>query len=252
MARLTVADLQQMKRDGKKIAAAVVYDVTMTRVFERAGVDFLSVGDSFASYLLGARMEDVTVDDMLLFARAVMRTAERAVLSVDVPIAVCSAGATTVHTAAKRFKEEVGPEVAKLFIPSGPEGLPDQVHAVVDAGLAAYCRVMYPGDRDSRAIVGSLEKDEHVLKWAHAVQDAGASMIDLYMGTPEIYGEVAKSLRIPVIGGQWATRHADGKIFIYPNLVGYRPDTVEKTGTAARFIYDIVEPALAEVHAGTW
>lgn len=247
---MTVADLQQMKRDGKKIAAAVVYDTTMTRVFERAGVHFLSVGDSFAGYLLGAKMDDVSVDEMLPFAHAVMRTAERAVISVDVPIGVCSAGASEVGKAAKRFKDEIGPDMAKLYIPSGPEGLVDQVHAVIDAGLAAYCRVQYPTEGGN--IQGSPDRDEHVLKWAHALEDAGASMIDLYMGTPEIYGKVARSLRIPVIGGQWATKEGDGKIFIYPNLVGYRPDTVDKPGTAAKFIYDIVQPELAKVHAGNW
>src|SRR5437763_6587817 len=115
MARMTVADLQQMKRDGKKIAAAVVYDTTMTRVFERAGVHFLSVGDSFAGYLLGSPMDDVTVDEMLPFAHAVMRTAERAVISIDVPIGVCNSGPAEVARAAKRFKSEVGPDIVKLY-----------------------------------------------------------------------------------------------------------------------------------------
>ena len=38
MPRRTVADLQQMKKDGKKIAAGVVYEAQMIRIFERAGV----------------------------------------------------------------------------------------------------------------------------------------------------------------------------------------------------------------------
>ena len=244
-----------MKREGKKIAAAVVYDVPMTRIFERARVDVLSVGDSFASYLFGAKMEDVSVDDILPFAKAVVRAAERAVVSVDVPIAVCSAGATEVLEAARRIKAEAGPDMAKLFIPSGEDGLVEQVHAVVEAGLAAYCRVRYPGARGHSDIRSSPEGHEHVMKWAHAVQDAGASLIDLYQGPPEIYEEVARSLRIPVIGGQWATPQADGKIFVYPNLVGYRGDAIDATDgrpSAARFMYDIIEPALASVHAGSW
>jgi 3-methyl-2-oxobutanoate hydroxymethyltransferase len=249
---MTVADLQQMKRDGKKIAAAVVYDTTMTRVFERAGVDFLSVGDSFASYLLGAEMDDVSVDEMLPFARAVMRTAERAVISIDVPIGVCETDAAAVGKAAKRYKDEIGPDMAKLYIPSGPERLVDQVHAVIDAGLAAYCRIPYP--TEGGGIQGSPERDEHVMKWAHAVEDAGASMIDLYMGTPEIFGQVAKSVSIPVIGGQCSTDASDGKIFIYPNMLGYRPDKVDDTSgrSTAKFMLDMVQPALAEVHSGKW
>ena len=53
MAVLTVKDLQQMKRDGKKIAAAVVYDFQMTKIVELAGVDLLSVGDSLGRNVLG-------------------------------------------------------------------------------------------------------------------------------------------------------------------------------------------------------
>jgi 3-methyl-2-oxobutanoate hydroxymethyltransferase len=255
LAKLTVAGLQQMKRDGKKIAAAVVYDVPMTRIFERAEVDLLSVGDSFASYLFGAKMEDVSVDEILPFAKAVVRAAERAVVSVDIPIAVCSMGATEVLKAARRFKEEAGPDMAKLFIPAGEEGLVEQVHAVREAGLAAYCRVRYPGARSHSDIRSSPEGHAHVLKWAHAVQEAGASLIDLYQGPSEIYEQTARRLRIPVIGGQWATRHTDGKIFVYPNLVGYRGDAIDCPDgrpSAASFIYDIVEPAVAEVHAGAW
>lgn len=111
MARLSVADLQQMKREGKKIAAAVLYDIPMLRIFERAGVDVVSVGDSFASYLLGGSMAEVSVDDILHFAKAVIRNAERPVLSIDVPIAVCEQGPTQVFEAARRFKEEGGPDL---------------------------------------------------------------------------------------------------------------------------------------------
>ena len=38
MAVLTPLDLQQMKRDGKKIAAAVVYEYQMAKICEAAGV----------------------------------------------------------------------------------------------------------------------------------------------------------------------------------------------------------------------
>src|SRR3954471_23848469 len=70
--RLTVADLQEMKRQGKKIAAAVVYEYQMTRICEKAGVDLLSVGDSLGRNVLGHdHVDECTVDDMIPFARAV-------------------------------------------------------------------------------------------------------------------------------------------------------------------------------------
>jgi hypothetical protein len=122
----------------------------------------------------------------------------------------------------------------------------------MESGLGGYCRVRYRPERAKAD--GAAAEHEHVMKLAHAVQEAGVSLIDLYQGTPEIYRDVAKSLRIPVIGGQWSTSESDGKIFIYPNFVGYRPDTIDRTDgrSASRFIYDLLKPALDQVHAGAW
>ena len=72
MAKLTVADLLQMKRNRQKITEALVFDVTMTRIFERAGADVLLVGDSYTSYLLGGSADDATVEGMILFAKAIV------------------------------------------------------------------------------------------------------------------------------------------------------------------------------------
>src|SRR6267143_1719506 len=46
MDRVTVAALQQMKRERRKIVGVVVYDVQMARIADRAGVDIVSVGDA--------------------------------------------------------------------------------------------------------------------------------------------------------------------------------------------------------------
>jgi 3-methyl-2-oxobutanoate hydroxymethyltransferase len=43
---MSVAALQQMKREGKKIAIAITYDYQMAQIMDRAGVELLTVGDS--------------------------------------------------------------------------------------------------------------------------------------------------------------------------------------------------------------
>ena len=43
--KVTIAALQQMKRDGKKIAGVVAWDTPMAKIADRAGVDLVSVGD---------------------------------------------------------------------------------------------------------------------------------------------------------------------------------------------------------------
>ncbi|HEY3116005.1 MAG TPA: 3-methyl-2-oxobutanoate hydroxymethyltransferase, partial [Chloroflexota bacterium] len=137
MARLTVGDLQQMKRDHKKIAAAVVYDFQMARICERAGAELLSVGDSLGRYLLGQDTpDDTTVEDMLPFARAVARGAEKAVVSIDMPRQPCFDGPKAVEAASKLFKE-AGADMVKVDIRRHEEELIDDVRAVIEAGLAS-------------------------------------------------------------------------------------------------------------------
>src|SRR6185436_4874910 len=84
--RMSIARLQQMKRDGRKIVAVVAYEYQMAAIADRAGVDMLSVGDSVGINLWGHRSElEVTLDQMILACRAVRRGAERALVSCDFP-----------------------------------------------------------------------------------------------------------------------------------------------------------------------
>ena len=48
-AKITIPALQQMKRDGRKSAGVVAWDYQIARIADRAGVDFVSVGDRSAS-----------------------------------------------------------------------------------------------------------------------------------------------------------------------------------------------------------
>jgi 3-methyl-2-oxobutanoate hydroxymethyltransferase len=252
MARLTVADLQQMKRDGKKIAAGVLYDVQMAAIFERAGVDLLSVGDSVGRTFLGqANVDDFSVEEMMVFGKAVARAAQRAVVSMDMPTATCKAGPKAVQEAARRIQSEAGADMTKVDIREMEEELFDDVIAVVETGLAVYPQIGFPAQGERH---GTADDHAHVLKWAHAVEDAGASVIDLTNVSHEIYADVAKSLRIPVIGGQTGPE-ADGHIYVSAGLVGYQAATIDRTDgrpSAAKFMYDIVQKALDEIHAGKW
>jgi 3-methyl-2-oxobutanoate hydroxymethyltransferase len=47
--KVTISLLQQMKREGKKSIGLVAWDYQMARIADRAGFDFISVGDSSAS-----------------------------------------------------------------------------------------------------------------------------------------------------------------------------------------------------------
>lgn len=250
--RLTKESIQQMKRDGKKIAAAVVYDYQTAKITEAAGADLLSVGDSLGRNVLGQEdVDDCTVEDMRPFVRAVARARERALLSVDMPTTASRQKPAEITKVAKLFKED-GADMTKVDIRTREEELFDNVKAVLDAGLGAYPQIGFPTQGPSTGIVSGEAAREHVLKWAQKIEEIGATMIDLTNVTPEVYAEVCKTLKIPVIGGQ-APPEADGKIQVVFGVVGFSYALLDKEGdNPAKGYYNRIKTIMDSIHSGKW
>ena len=51
--RVRVPDLKVKKQRGEKIVFLTAYAATMARLFDRAGIDVLLVGDSLGSVIMG-------------------------------------------------------------------------------------------------------------------------------------------------------------------------------------------------------
>src|SRR5438270_7940850 len=112
MSKVTLADLQQMKRDGRKIVGVVAWDFQIAKVADRAGVDMVSVGDSVGMNLWGRTdPEDMTVDGMILLCRAVRRGVTRALVSCDVPYGPLQSGVEAALAAARRVMDEGGADM---------------------------------------------------------------------------------------------------------------------------------------------
>ena len=83
---VTIAALQQMKRDGRKIVGVVAWDYQIAQIADRAGVDLVSVGDSVGVNLWGQLTEtEVTIEELLVVCKAVRRGVMRGLVSCDVP-----------------------------------------------------------------------------------------------------------------------------------------------------------------------
>src|SRR5207237_9253108 len=106
------------------------------------------------------------------------------------------------------------------------EQLFEEVPAVIEIGLFVYPQIGFPTQGPTSGVQGGPEVLEHVMKWAHKIEDAGAAMIDLTNVPPDIYAEVCRSLRSPVIGGQ-APQQADGKIQVAVSGLGYAQEQID-------------------------
>ena len=131
--KVTVATLASYKARGRGAVFVTAYDYPTAVFAERAGVDMLLVGDSAAMTVLGhPNTLGVSMDEMLVFARAVCRGAKRAFVVGDLPFlsyqasdadAIRNAGAFLV-AGCDAVKCEGGARVAS------------RVRAMTDAGIA--------------------------------------------------------------------------------------------------------------------
>jgi 3-methyl-2-oxobutanoate hydroxymethyltransferase len=115
---LTVADLNEMKRRGRKIVAVVCWDQATAETADAAGVEIVSVGDSGAA----------DFDELVVFCGAVRRGVRRALLSCDLPEPSVASARRVVGIGADLVKVEGADRVAEIVA----AGIP--VWAQLEAG----------------------------------------------------------------------------------------------------------------------
>src|SRR5262249_52786105 len=171
----SVAALRQMKRDGRKIVAAVVYDYQMAQIADHAGVDIVSAGDSVGVTMWGHTDEsEITLDQILLVCRAVRRGVVRALVSCDVPLAPLHGGTQQALDAATRLVREGGADLVKVDVDASSV---DAVGAIAGAGLSVWAQF------SGVATAAAPTTDRYVLV-ARELERAGAALIDFRHSGP--------------------------------------------------------------------
>src|SRR5437899_436009 len=135
---VTIPALQAMKREGKKIAGIVAWDCQVAQIAERAGADLIVVGDSVGVNLLGhATPLEVTVDEILVFCKAVRRGTKRMLVSCDIPFGPLQEGTDSALRAAVRLVKEGGADMLKL---DASAEFPEVVKAITCAGIPVFAQ----------------------------------------------------------------------------------------------------------------
>jgi len=256
MAKLRVTDLQQMKRDGQKIHAAICYDYEMAQIVDRAGVDLVTVGDSVGRTYFGQEsFYEITMDQMVLVSLAVTRGVQRAVVNCDLPFGPVQESAQEAVRAAIRLVKEGHAEMVKLD--NAPANM-DAVRGIVQAGIPLWPQFGF-SPQSSMAIGEFMNRTDDmiarrrdlILRQAQDLEEAGASMLDLTGVTHDLYAEVAKMVKIPVLGGQ-AGAEADGRIGGF----SYRAASIDQDtpgrANVAKFIHDAAVAAVQATKAANF
>src|SRR5438034_6170130 len=255
---VTLAALQQMKQDGRKIVGVVVYDYQMAQIVDRAGVDIVSVGDSVGVTLWGHRSElDVTLDEMLIACRAVRRGVTRALVSCDVPFGPLQQGTDAAVRAAIRLVKEGGADLVKLDAASS---FPDAVRAITRAGIPVWAQFgitphtafQYGGMPEAAPALATTMKDQRILE-AKLLEEAGASSLDFTNSGPVAGPKVGRDVSIPVIGGLGGGPWLDGRVRAVVAAIGYlaaaMDDTTDRYANVAEITLTAIKAFSEDVRA---
>jgi len=265
MERVTLPDVQAMKGAGRKIVGVVAWDYQLARIIDRAGVDLVSVGDSVGVNVWGhATPFEVTLDEMVLVAKAVRRGTSRALLSCDFPYGPLQEGPDSAVRAAIRLVKEAGVDLVKL---DGAGDHLDAVAAVTRAGVPVFAQfgitpqtalrygVAYDPGRSSGTQV-PVELRDAVVEEARALAKAGAVLLNFTNSGPVVGAAVVAAVDVPVLGGFGGGPWLDGRIRMAHAAAGYAasrltaPAPEEAYAEVARVTHDAIAAYADDVRAG--
>jgi 3-methyl-2-oxobutanoate hydroxymethyltransferase len=199
------------------------YDLPFAFAAERAEVDMILVGDSGGMVQLGYPTTNaVTMDEMIVLAKAARRGAPNTFIIGDMPQGAYEASERDAVMNALRFIKEASSDAVKC---EGGRRLIGKFRAIVDAGIPFMGHLgLTPQSTTSfggyRVQGKSKESFEKILDDALELQAAGAFAILLEAMPEQPAAQIARQLRIPIYG-IGAGGGVDGQLVIMHDLMGF-------------------------------
>ncbi|MCL2667584.1 MAG: 3-methyl-2-oxobutanoate hydroxymethyltransferase [Micrococcales bacterium] len=255
--KMRIHHLAQAKERGDKLAMLTAYDAVTARIFDDAGVELLLVGDSIGNTMLGYTTTlPVTVDQMVVAARAVAGAVHRALVVVDMPFGSYEAGPEQALASGTRLMKETGAAAVKL---EGGRRVAAQVRALTDAGIPVVGHLGYTPQSEhllggprvqgrGEDAAGRLHAD------ALALVDAGAVAIVLEMVPSPVARELTAAVPVPTIG-IGAGPDCDGQVLVWVDMAGmgdWSPRFARRFGEVGQALADAARAYVGEVHGGSF
>jgi 3-methyl-2-oxobutanoate hydroxymethyltransferase len=253
-----ITDFAQMKRDGAKIVMVTAYDAPSARLADESGVDIVFVGDSAANNVLGyPDTTAISMDEMVMLARAARRTTKRAFFVVDMPLgAFQESDESAVHNAI-RFVKEAGAQGVKL---EGGGPMVSRARAIAATGIPVMGHLgLTPqtatalGGYKAQGRTGA--KARQLFVDAIALEQAGCFAIVLEAVPSRVAGHISRALSVPTVG-IGAGPECDGQVLVWHDLLGITegpmPRFVKRYAEVASEIRQGLARFAAEVRDGTF
>jgi len=224
--KLSLTDLTALKQQHQRITMITAYDAPSARLADAAGIDAILVGDSAAMTIFGYdQTTAITLEDMLLLARATRRGTSRALLIADMPFGSVQVSDAETVTNAIRFVKEAGVDAVKI---EGAGPMVRRIAAVIDAGipvvghigLTPQSAIQLGGYKPQGRTAAAAER---LLDDASALERAGCVAIVLEAIPQPVAAGITRALTIPTIG-IGAGVECDGQVLVWHDMLGLTGD----------------------------
>lgn len=218
---MTILEVQQYKRERKKLVVVTAYDALFAGIVEQAGIRVILVGDSLGVVVQGkANTLSVTMEDMLYHTKLVAGAAPRALVISDMPFMSYQVSTEDAVRNAGRLIQ-AGAAAVKL---EGGAVMADRVKAMTSLGIPVVGHLgMTPQSVHALGgykVQGKVEDQvAKLLDDARALEAAGAFALVLEAIPAELARRVTQALSISTIG-IGAGPHCDGQVLVLYDLLG--------------------------------
>ena len=253
--RVTTKSVVEMKANGEKISMLTAYDYTFAKLLDSAGIDVLLVGDSASNVMAGHETTlPITLDQMIYHASSVIRGVTRALVVVDLPFGTYQSDPKKALRSATRIMKESGAHAIKL---EGGKEEAESIRRIVNAGIPVMGHLGLTPQSihqfGSFALRAKEEAEAQKLKEdAKLLEQLGCFAIVLEKIPAKLAEEVAKSVRIPIIG-IGAGSAVDGQVLVMHDMLGmsneFHPKFLRKYANLQEIINEAVTHYIQDVKA---
>lgn len=226
---MTVLELQQYKKDRKKLVVVTAYDALFARIVEQAGIRVILVGDSLGVVVQGKPTTlTVTMEDMLYHTKLVAGAVQRSLVIADMPFMSYQASTEEAVRNAGRLIQ-AGAVAVKL---EGGAVMADRIKAMTSIGIPVMGHLgMTPQSVHALGgykVQGKVDDQAaKLLEDAKTLEAAGAFALVLEAVPADLARKVTQALSIPTIG-IGAGPHCDGQVLVIYDLLGLFDSFVPK------------------------
>ncbi|NQY08716.1 MAG: 3-methyl-2-oxobutanoate hydroxymethyltransferase [Flavobacteriales bacterium] len=220
--KVTTNTLQQMKLNKEKISMLTAYDYSMAKILDAAGIDVILVGDSASNVIAGHETTlPITLDQMIYHAASVIRAVQRALVVVDIPFGSYQGNSKMALSSAIRIMKETGAHAIKM---EGGTEIKESVDRIISAGIPVMGHLGLTPQSIYKFGTYAVRAKEAVeakklITDATALQNSGCFGVVLEKIPANLAGQVAKKLKIPVIG-IGAGGKVDGQVLVLHDMLG--------------------------------